>query len=117
MIDKNGKELYHIYVILNRQEHVDQLMKQRSKLRIYGEPLRITRSLPKFYPLYNKSVTGLKIKIHQSVGNNATTIKLNESDLRKHFKNYGIRYCKWTNADQTEALFAFAEYEYILCLF
>ncbi len=100
---------------MNRPENVDQLMKQRSKLWFDRKPLRITRSLPKFCPLYNKSVTGLKIKIHQSMGNNANTIKLNESDLRRHFKNYGIiRYCKWTNADQTEALFAFTEYEYIL---
>jgi hypothetical protein len=115
LIDKNGKELYNIYIILDTPENVHQLMKQRSNLQLHGKLLRITRSLPKFYPLYNKSVTGLKIKIHQSVDNNATTIKLNESYLRRYFKKFGtIRYCKWTNADHTEALFAFTEYEYIL---
>ncbi len=108
MIDKNGEELYHIYITLNKPENVDELMNHRSSFSFNKEPLRITRTLPKFCPLYNKSVTGLKIKIHQSVG----TVKLNESDLRKRFRNFGIiRYCKWTNADQTEALFAFKEYE------
>ncbi len=98
---------------MNKPENVDQLIKHRSSLWLYGEQLRITRTLPKFCPLYNKSVTGLKIKIHQSVNNNATTIKINESDLRRYFQYYGtIRYCKWTNVDQTEALFAFKEYEY-----
>jgi hypothetical protein len=46
------------------------------------------------------------------VDDNASTIRLNELDLRKHFQHFGIiRYCEWTNVDQSEALFAFAEYE------
>lgn len=108
-----GKEIYtRIYIILDKVGNVDTLMKQRSNLRLNGEPLKITRTLPKSCPLYYRSVTGLKIKIFQSIDDNASTIKVNESDLRRRFERLGIiRYCQWTNKDQTEALFAFVEYE------
>ncbi len=98
--------------MLDKPESVDELMKNRSYLQFNGEQLRVTRTLPKSCPLYDRSVTGLKIKIYQSVDDNASTIRLNELDLRKHFQHFGIiRYCEWTNVDQSEALFAFSEYE------
>jgi hypothetical protein len=111
LIDKNGKEVHkRIYITLDRPESVDELMKHRPSLRLNGELLRITRALPKFYPLYAQCVTGLMIKIHQSVNDNTAIGKLNEWDLRRYFQHFGtIRSCQWTNQDQTEALFTFAE--------
>jgi hypothetical protein len=112
LTDKNGKEVYRIYITLNKQEDVDELMKHRSSLRLNGEPFRMVRTLPKYCPLYNRQVTGLKIKIHQTVNDNTHAEKINEFDLRKYFQQFGIiRKCEWTNKDQAEALFTFAEYE------
>lgn len=89
---------------------MDEIMRNRSHLQLNGESLTMTRTLPNSYPLHDRSVTGVKVRIHQSVEN--PTTKLNESDLRNYFQRFGpIRYCKWTNENHTEALFAFTEYE------
>ena len=110
LIDKNGTEIYRVYIKLTKLEDVNQMMRNRSNLQWNGEQLSVTRTLPKSCPLYDRCVTGVKISIHQSVDNDGSPAKLNECDLRKHFQQFGrIRYCKWTNDNQTEALFAFAE--------
>ncbi len=110
MIDKSGKEVRRFYITLDRKESADELMKNRSNLRLNGEQLRITRTLPNTLVLYNQCVTGLNIKLHQYDNNNIPVGKLNEYDLRKYFENFGgIRNCRWINEDQTEALFTFQE--------
>lgn len=111
-IVKIGREIRRVYIKLGRLEDVDEIMRNRSSLKLHGEPLLVTRTLPKTYPLYDRCVTGVKINIQQPINQDVPTAKLNESDLRNYFQKFGsIRYCKWTNDDQTEALFAFMEYE------
>jgi hypothetical protein len=98
--------MHRIYFDLDRVESVNQLMKNRSLWCSQTEQWRVTRTLPKYLPLYDRCVTGLKIKIDQS-----TNIeKLNELDLRKRFDRFGrILHCQWINEDRTEALFTFEE--------
>lgn len=106
MIGKNGKELQRIHITLNKLESVNRLMDDRSSLRLNGKQVRVKRSLPNSFPLHDRDVTGIKITIND----NKSVGKLNENDLKKHFRDFGqILDCKWTNANQTEALFRFAE--------
>ena len=101
-----------VYVKLNNVKDVDEIMRNRTHLQLSGEPVTVTRTLPNSWPLHDRCVTGVKIRIYQSKDNSPSTKKLNESDLRNHFRYFGpIRYCQWTNETQTEALFAFTEYE------
>jgi hypothetical protein len=84
-------------------------MKQRP-FQLSGQPVRVTRTLPKSCPLYDRSVTGLKIKIHGSDSVHTSVDKPNDNDLMKYFQRFGkIRRCQWTDVDRTEALFIFAE--------
>lgn len=95
-----------IYFSLDRVESVDKLLKNRSVWCPPTEQWRVMRTLPKNILLYDRCVTGLKIKIDQST----TTGKLAEFDLRSRFDRFGrILHCQWINEDQTEALFTFAE--------
>jgi hypothetical protein len=102
--------MHRIYIALDKVENVTELMKYRSSWCLKGEQWRVTRTLPKSCPLYDRCVTGLKLKIHESTSNNASVGKLNELDLRKHFRPFGtILSCQWINVDRTEALFIFDE--------
>jgi hypothetical protein len=84
-------------------------MKQRT-FQLNGQSLKVTRSLSKSCPFYNRYVTGLKITIDTTDSNDTLVGKLNENDLKKYFERFGeICKCEWTNADQTEALFTFAQ--------
>jgi hypothetical protein len=84
-------------------------MKQRT-FQLNGQPLRVTRTLPKSCPLYDRCATGLRIKIQASDNNNTSVGKLTENDLKKYFQYFDNTFkCKWTNADQTEALFTFSQ--------
>jgi hypothetical protein len=75
-------------------------------LRLNGEQLRVKRILPNSFPLYNQDVTGIKITIND----NTSFGKLNENDFKKYFQQFSqILHCKWTNENQTEALFTFPE--------
>ncbi len=97
--------MHRVYIGLDKVESVDLLMSNRSVWCPKTEQWRVIRTLPKYLPLYDRCVTGLKIRIDQSsVGN------LNELDLRNQFRRFGrIRHCQWINDDRTEALFTFDE--------
>lgn len=98
-----------IYFELDRVESVDKLMKNRSLWCSRTEQWRwrVIRTLPKDVPFYDRCVTGLKIKIGQSIHSE----KVNDFDLRKRFDRFGrILHCQWINEEETEALFTFAEY-------
>jgi hypothetical protein len=96
--------MQRIYITLDKPESVDQFMRDRSGLRLNGEHVKVKRSLPNTFPLYDRDVTGIKIMIDY----NTSTGKLNENYLKKYFQQFGkILDCKWTNEDRTEALFRF----------
>lgn len=100
-----GREVRRsVYVTFSNSNGVDQLMKNRSDLKLHGELLKVTRTIPKTYSLFDECVSGLKITIDQ------TNHELSESDLRKYFQRFGpIHKCEWINENQTEALFTFYE--------
>jgi hypothetical protein len=102
--------MHRIYIDLDQIESVNILMKNRSLWCPQTEQWRVTRTLPKYLRLYDRCVTGLKIKIDQSTNRNTIIRKLNELDLRKCFDRFGrILHCQWINEDRTEALFTFDE--------
>jgi hypothetical protein len=74
------------YINLDEVETVNVLMKNRSLWCSEIEQWRVTRTLPKDLPLYDRcvTVTGLKITINQSTNRNTTIKKLNELVLRKY---------------------------------
>lgn len=104
--------MYRVYVKLNKVADVNEIMRNRNRLQLNSEPVTVTRTLPKTCPLYDRCVTGVKVRIHPSTDKSTSTTKLKESDLRNYFQHFGqIRHCEWTNENQTEALFAFTEYD------
>ncbi len=97
--------MHRVYINLDKVESADLLMKNRSVWCPKTEQWRVIRTLPKYLSLYDRCVTGLKIRIDQS-----SVEKLNELDLRNQFRHFrGIRHCQWINDDRTEALFTFDE--------
>ncbi|UJR16586.1 hypothetical protein I4U23_003486 [Adineta vaga] len=108
---KNGNEYQRIYVKIDSQKTVDEYMKSRP-FQLNGKPLIVMRTLPNTYHLYDRIVTGLKIKIQSLNNDHLLTRQINENDLRKHFQKYGtILRCQWTNKDKTEAQFQFKDYD------
>lgn len=109
-IGRNGVECQYVFVTFQNPENLNEFMKNRP-LSIHGEVIRVTRSLPKFVFLSSRSVHGIKIKIHGDSNGEGNGRKLNESDLRNYFRDFGtILACHWTTSDRTEALFTFQEY-------
>jgi hypothetical protein len=108
-LGKNVEDCQRVYISLTRPDAADEFMRKRP-FHLNERPLQVMRSLPKSYRLYDRCVTGLKITIHSVDSNHSTNDQVNESDLKKHFRDYGsIRRCQWTNPEQTEALFLFDE--------
>jgi hypothetical protein len=110
MKDKNGQEYSRIYVQLDKSESVDKLMKCRP-LELYGQPLRITRNIPKKQPLHDRSTTGIKITILNHSNSRNLIKKLNKNKLVKYCEELVgiVKNFHWMNDEQTEALLEFDE--------
>ncbi|CAM4826376.1 unnamed protein product [Rotaria magnacalcarata] len=108
---QNGEEYQRAFVTFDKLESVDEFMKNRP-FSINGHEIKVTRSLPSTCPLFNQSVTGLKIKIDKSSNGQQSNKKLNEYDLKNYCQKFDrVLQCQWTNNDHTEALFIFPDYD------
>lgn len=73
------------------------------------KPVRVMRTLPPSFALYDRFTTGLQITIQPLIQKDCTLRKLTQLELINHFSKDGkIERCQWTNPDETEALFTYA---------
>ena len=107
LIGKYCADYQRIYIDLF-DTSVDEFMKSPC-FEMDGRTIKILRNLPKTVKFHEFSVTGLKITIKTGNESVKSDKKINENHLRRHFGHYGeILECRWTYAQETEALFSFS---------
>ena len=97
----DGRNLKQAFLNFNNEESVNELIQGGSIIR-EGHEMRLSRYLPKSYPLANYFTTNILLTIDDVTKQmNKSQRKIPEFDLRKHFDPLGrIINCYWQSDNE-----------------
>ena len=95
-----GEERKKAYLNFTKEEQVNEMIKDGS-LFLQGHEMRISRYLPKSYPLSGYITTNLRLIIGDTQRQSEVREKVSEFDLKKYFEQFGeIVDCDWQNRNE-----------------